>query len=292
MTSAEISSGSAGFARRERRTNPSALLLSLVITAALFGVLLLAPGVQDRVRSVSETLVVMSLVETPSDTAEPPVETPVDEPEVYADSPEEASPASRPRTMAPAPALPTNPPVLVDLAIEHRPEISTTGEGREIVVGGDSNGDLAQGPVGRGGEGGNGKDGDGSGGTVNGNGKGTMLIASWAPGMDFSQNYRFYPRQARLAGIQGVAWLECLVLPRDRVRDCKVVAEKPGGHGFGAAALRTQSGLRVRVHSQSGRRVYNKRVTIESYFVLPPSERGRADAGKASQSGNGAPSPG
>lgn len=272
------SNGSEGFVCRKRTTNPAALLFSLLVTAALIGMMLLVSGVADRVRPVAETLSIFTFTEVSDDNSKLPDAVPVNQPEVFADSPDEAAPSSRPRTRSPAPALPVVPPVAIDLAVEQQPQVPQTGEGLEAIAGANSKGDLAQGPLGRGGAGGDGLGGNGSGGVGSGKGEGSRLIASWAPGMDFSQNYRFYPLEARLAGIEGTAWLNCFVLPRDRVRDCKLVAERPSGHGFGKAALKTEKGLRVRVHTQSGRRIYNKWVIIESFFVLPPSEAGGARA--------------
>lgn len=249
-----------------------------MVTAALIGMLLLVSGVADRVRPVAETLTIVTLAEVSHDARTLPEDVPIDQPEVFADSPDEAAPSSRPRTSAPAPALAVVPPVAIDLAVEQQPQVLQTGDGPEAIAGANSQGDLAQGRLGRGGAGGDGLGGNGSGGVGSGKGEGSRLIASWAPSMDFSQNYRFYPLEARLAGIEGTAWLNCFVLSRDRVRDCKLVAERPSGYGFGEAALKTQKGLRVRVHTQSGRRVYNKWVIIESFFVLPQSQTGEARA--------------
>lgn len=261
----------------------------MLVTAALIGMLLLVSGAPERVRPVAETLTVVTFAELSDNDSKLPDEEPVDQPEVLADSPDEAAPSSRPRTMAPAPALPVVPPVTFELAVKQQPEVLRTGEGREVIAGADSKGDLAQGSLGPGGTGGDGLGGDGSGGAGKGKGEGSRLIASWAPGMDFSQNHRFYPLQARVAGIEGTAWLKCFVLPRDRVRDRTLVAERPAGHGFGEAALKTERGMRVRVHNQSGRRVYNQWVIIESFFVLPKLEKERARAEREDAPANTVP---
>lgn len=269
--------GSSAFARRSRSPNPTALLLSVIITGALIGILLLVSGVTDRVRPVTETLVMVPLAQISADDADLPTEKPVDQPEVFADSADEAAPSSRPRTVTPAPALPVAPPAAINLA-PVVPHVPVSGEGLETLSGATSEGDLAQGPIGRGGNGGDGVAGDGSGGAGSGKGKGSKLIASWAPSMDFSQNHRFYPPEARKAGVEGTVLLDCYVLPRDRVRDCKLVAEKPSGYGFGESALKTERGFRVRIHNQAGRRFYHRRVNVISYFVLPESESRRASA--------------
>ncbi len=275
MTFAVSPERSDAFARRKRGTNPAALLFALLITAALIGMLLLVRGGTLRVQPAAERLVVVALTERDDKPAPVPEEKPVDEPEVFADSTEEPSPSSRSRTARAAPELVVVPLAAIDLAIRELPQVPTTADGLEVVVGAKSKGDLAQGPAGRGGTGGDGAGGTGSGGAGNGKGVGRRLIASWAPDMDFSLNHLFYPSAARRAGVEGLALLDCLVLPRDRVRDCKVVGEKPAGYGFGRAALQTEARLRVRVRDQSGRRQYNKRVVIESFFVSPNAKAGR-----------------
>ncbi len=262
---------SADFLSRKRSPNPSALLLSLIATGAFIGMLFLVSGVANRVRSVEATLTVMPLVQIPAERSDPPKEKPVDQPEILADSAEESSPSSRPRTIAPAPALPVLLPTAIDLA-PVVPQVPVPDVGLKPIGEATSKGDLAQGPVGSGGAGGDGIAGNGSGGAGTGMGKGSKLIASWAPSMDFSQNHRYYPPAARKAGIEGAVLLDCFVLPRDRVRDCKLVEERPAGYGFGKAALRTEPGLRIRVRNQAGRRIYNERVNVISYFVLPKSD--------------------
>lgn len=262
---------SAGFARRKRSPNPTSLLFSVILTGTLMGMMLLVSGVPDRVRPAAEALVVIPFAQISADDSDLPEEKPVEQPEVFADSAEEAAPSSRPRTVTPAPALPVVPPAAINLAPQ-LPQVPVTGEGLKAIGEANSNGDLAQGPTGRGGHGGDGVAGDGSGGAGSGKGAGSKLIASWAPSMDFSQNYRYYPPEARRARIEGAVLLDCFVLARDRVRDCNLVAEKPSGYGFGKAALKSERGLRIRIHNQAGRRIYNQRVNVISYFVLPESE--------------------
>lgn len=273
-----------GFVRRRSRADPAALLFALCGTAGLLGLLLLIPRAAERIVPEAETLVVLSLPEPPDQESPPPQEEPVNQAEVEAMSREEAAPASRPRTAASAPAAPVIPPPSINLAPVELPQVPVTGNAVRGIGQVEGMGDLAQGPTGPGGKGGNGLGGDGSGGASSGRGTGNRLYASWAPDMDFSQNYRFYPREARLAGIEGKAWLRCFVLPGDRVRDCQVVAERPAGHGFGAAAMKTEQGMRVRVRNQAGRRIYNVWVTIDSSFVLPKGKtRATADAGGTSE---------
>lgn len=145
-----ISNSSAGFVRRKRRANPAAMAFSVFVTAALIGMLLLTPGPADRMQPDADTLVVIPLAERPADDSELPDMKPVDQAEVLADSPEEASPSSRPRTVAPAPALAVVPPPMINLAPVQVPEVTITGEGLRAIDGANSKGDLAQGPTGEG----------------------------------------------------------------------------------------------------------------------------------------------
>jgi len=263
---------SAGFVHRKRAADPAALFLSLLVTAALIGLFMLVASIVDRVSPVAERLAMFSVTQISTDDRPPPKEKPVDQPEVFADSPEEASPSSRPLTAAPAPELPAIPEPEHKLAANDVPATPDPGDGQTTVGAADSQGNQAQGPVGTGGQGGNGIAGNGSGGAGNGNGTGSRLIASWAPYMDFSVLDRFYPKQARLAKIEGTVWMRCFVLRLDLVKDCKLIGESPEGQGFGRAAMRAQRDFRVRVHNQSGRRIYNEWVVVRSHFRLSAVE--------------------
>jgi hypothetical protein len=147
-----------------------------------------------------------------------------------------------------------------------------------VQPGADSNGDQAQGALGPGGQGGNGIAGNGSGGAGRGNGTGNRLTASWAPDMDFALLNRYYPKDALDARIEGTAWLSCYVPRFSLVRDCRLLAEIPEGHGFGKAALRSRRSFRIEVRNQAGRRIYNEWVTIRAFFILPEPEASEAEA--------------
>lgn len=270
------------FAERKRRANPAALVLSVSITSALMSLLLFLSGTTDRLPQTAEALALFAVTPDPPAPPPPPEERPVDQPEIMSQSAEDSAPSSRPRTLGPAPALPVIPPVRIDLVPVPVPEVPIADEGLQVMLGGNSKGDLAEGPAGRGGQGGNGIAGDGKGVAGMGKGTGTRLIASWAPGMDLTQTARFYPPAARRARIEGVVLLECFVLSRDRVRHCRVLSEKPAGFGFGEAALRIERGLRVRLHTLAGERVYNRWARIDWYFVLGQNEATEtfADEGK------------
>jgi hypothetical protein len=267
-----------GFVRRQRPASPAALLFSLLVTAALFGLMLLVSGIADPARPVAERLAVFSLAQISTDDRQRRKEKPVDQPERYADSREEASPASRPLAAAPAPALPDIPMPENKLAATEVPATPDPGDGRTLTGEPDSQGDQAQGAVGPRGQGGDGIAGNGRGGAGSGNGTGNRLIASWAPDMDFSVLDRFYPKAARLAKIEGTVWMSCFVLRFDRVSDCKLIGETPEGQGFGRAAMRAHKAFRIRVHNQSGRRIYNEWVTVRSHFMVTDLETEEADA--------------
>lgn len=106
-----------------------------------------------------------------------------------------------------------------------------------------------------------------------GGGVANIYTASWAPDMDFSMDHKHYPRRAAKARVEGVAWLKCRVIRGDRVRDCQLIGESPKGYGFGSAALKTQSGLRIRLHDQTGRRVYDQWTMVTSTFRLSDLEK-------------------
>lgn len=263
---------SQGFAHRKRAADPAAFFLSLLLTAALIGLMLLMSGFADGARPMVERLAVFSLTQISTDDRKRRKEKPVDQPEVFADSPEEASPSSRPLAAAPAPALPDIPVPEHKLAATDVPATPDPGEGKTIAGEADSEGDQSQGPVGPRGQGGTGIAGNGSGGAGNGTGTGSRLIASWAPDMDFSALDRFYPKDARLAKIEGTVLMSCFVLRLDRVKDCKLIGESPEGHGFGRAAMRARSDFRIQVHNQAGRRIYNEWVIVRSHFRLSAVE--------------------
>ncbi|MEE4317953.1 MAG: hypothetical protein V2I74_13320 [Erythrobacter sp.] len=272
------SSGPPGYSPRDSASERSAaLILSLALTAGLLSLMLLISHPRHKPDRLAESLVVLTARQISATAPDPPEEENIDEPEVFAKSPEEAAPQSRPLTIAPPPALPVIPVAPIKLAPVVLPAIPRTGDGPLITPGAESRGDQAHGPAGIAGAGGNGVSGNGSGGAGNGKGRGSQLIASWAPGMDFTKNYRVYPAAAREAKIEGAAYLKCFVLRYDRVRDCSLAAEQPKGHGFGEAALKTERWLRIRVHNQAGRRMYNQWVVVKTYFVLPPDEQGEGE---------------
>lgn len=151
-----------------------------------------------------------------------------------------------------------SPPVLADAGdgFGHAAQSGAAGAGA-----GAGNGASGEG-------GGSGAGSEGGGAGRGGRGVASVYTASWAPSMKFSKDNKHYPRRAAKARVEGVAWLKCRVIRGDRVRDCRLIGESPKGYGFGEAALKTQSGLRIQLHDQTGRRVYDQWTMVTSTFSL------------------------
>lgn len=142
-------------------------------------------------------------------------------------------------------------------------------EGVSVVAGSGGGGGAGAG-AGEGAAVGTGTGGSGSGTSGNGAGRGQrrILTASWAPGMDFSRDHLLYPRAAREKRVEGTAWLYCFVTRGDRVKDCRLIGEEPQGYGFGEAALKGRSGMRIRLHDETGRQVHDEWVVVTKTFNL------------------------
>lgn len=258
-----------------RRRRSTALLLALLFTTALFWLLWFAYARAIEEEDSAQGLTLFAVPLTMGEEVERPEPVKVDQREVLADTEEEAAPETGPLTISPSPDLAPIPEpefVLTPLIL---PEVPKPGDRLATTQGGNSDGKHTFGPEGLNGKGGEGVAGDGTGGAGNGKGRGSQLFASWAPSMNFVKLNYFYPKEARGAGIEGAALLKCMALKKDRVRDCSVVGEAPEGQDFGAAALAAEDILRVRVHNQVGRRVYNEWILIETVFK-PSTKRRNA----------------
>ena len=235
-----------------------AFVFALGVTAALFALLAFISPAEDRLGPPHEALTVFTLSVDAEESVQPDPPK-VDQREILADTLEEAAPEGGQLTVSPAPDLLIVPQAEITLTDWLIPEITLADTALEFTQGAPSDGDQSSGPEGIKGTGGDGVAG-------NGLGRGNQLFASWAPSMNFQKLNTFYPEDARGAGIEGFALLKCMVLKRDRVRDCTLVQDGPVGHDFGQAALDAEDILRVRVRNQVGRRVYNEWVIIETVF--------------------------
>lgn len=77
--------------------------------------------------------------------------------------------------------------------------------------------------------------------------------------------YRYYPRRAREAGIEGAVQLDCRVSTLGML-DCSVISESPPDWGFAAAAIRMARDYRMTPATRDGRPVegrYRMRVPFE-----------------------------
>lgn len=198
-------------------------------------------------------------------------------PDARAPEPQAAmrEPVSRPGESNPAPIELPNFAQTLNGAAEglvsvSPPVLADAGDGFAIAgQGGAPGAGAGASAAGGTGNGSGGASGDGGGGAgQGGRGVASVYTASWAPSMNFSKDNKRYPRRAAKARVEGVAWLKCRVIRGDRVRDCRVIDESPRGYGFGEAALKTQSGLRIQLHDQTGRRVYDQWTMVTSTFTL------------------------
>lgn len=60
-----------------------------------------------------------------------------------------------------------------------------------------------------------------------------------------NQMMRAYPSRAARDGVEGSATLRCAVTARGGLTDCAVLAESPGGYGFGRAAMQLSRHFRL-----------------------------------------------
>lgn len=276
---------SQGYSGRSR--DPKGLALALVVTAAMFGFVLMLASGPTGMREASPSLMLFEVIPDDPREAEQPKPEPVNQREILADTKDESSPAAGPRTIVAAPDLPTIPIAAIDLSPIDMPDVAETSIALVDTDGALSEGDQITGPEGLAGTGGDGIAGDGLGGAGSGKGGGNKLKATWAPSMNFARLDSYFPQQARGTGITGHALLKCMALRRDRVRDCSLLGEKPKGYGFGKAALRSEHILRLQVHNQVGRRVYNEWVIFEAVFRPSDHFKRKPSAQVAQQNSEG-----
>lgn len=176
-------------------------------------------------------------------------------------------------TPAPSPAA-VPPPPPVPATAPTGPPADGAGDGRTVAAG--------PGP----GEGGGAGRGSG-GGVGEGEGLPEVLVAPrWVRKPTDYDLAPFFPRAARTTSTSGVAALACRVRRSTEVERCRVLAERPAGFGFGAAAVKASRIFRVHPTRRNGRIAPETwvAVTIEWVFKRPPPppaappRQGRPDA--------------
>lgn len=243
-------------AARPQRLDWRSASMAGAFTVAQFALLLLALQLRAVEPAPIEPLPVVLLPEPlPSPPPEKP-EPPVVEPGVAGGSP--APEVARTLPLAPIVLTEPEPVTVAPVAIDLAPL------GPALVTG---EGGTGQGGTGEGT--GNGS-GEGSGGGSPAARPGRLVHLNWAPSMRFSRLQRYYPKPALGARLPGVARLDCEIIRGDRVRDCRLLAEAPAGHGFGAAALEAEEVYRLQLREKGGKRIYGERITLNAHFRPPP----------------------
>lgn len=187
---------------------------------------------------------------------------------------------SSPPAPAPAPApqagaldLAVVPVPAIELSRVNVPEVDVSGTASVPAEGAGSqnsgNGSATGTGTGGDGTGGTGAGGNGSGGI----GTGGKLFARWAPEMQLSKLDAFFPDAALETGQGGYALVKCFVLKDHSVRDCSLVHEYPAGLGFGAAAVASQTVMRVQVRDRRGKPVFDTWVLYHAEFRHPVTRR-------------------
>lgn len=264
LSRAELSTLPNRYAARQHEADAGALALSVAASLVLLGLVLLAsPAARE---AAPEALAVFSFA--PGAASASKDELPIEE---DLSAPQKAAPRQ-----AAAPSQPDSAPAPVTSAAAPVPSTQPGPEAGGVVAVAQSLAAASPAPVsviaGDGGGGGAGAgavdDAGGRAGSAGNRGQRRILTASWAPDMDFSRDHLLYPRAAREQRVEGTAWLYCFVTRRDRVKDCRLIGEEPAGYGFGKAALKGRSGMRIRLHDEKGRQVHDEWVVVTKTFNL------------------------
>jgi protein TonB len=93
----------------------------------------------------------------------------------------------------------------------------------------------------------------------------------WVRQPSGEQLMRAYPDRALRAEVGGLVTLNCLVQPNNRVADCNVIGETPGGYGFGRAAEGLTRYFQIAPRTVNGA-AEGSRVNIAIRFNPPPAD--------------------
>lgn len=100
-------------------------------------------------------------------------------------------------------------------------------------------------------------------------GQSIVQPARWAIGPKDEDIDAAWPAEARSKGIPGEASIECVISEKAQIHDCKAIAEKPAGGGFGEAAL----GLMPRFKAVPARLADRPVESITRFVVRFPADQ-------------------
>ena len=96
----------------------------------------------------------------------------------------------------------------------------------------------------------------------------TITQADWIRRPTAEDVSRFYPNRAMLRDVEGTTRISCRVSVTGQLVGCEVQFESPQGYGFGAAAIRLSSTLRMRPMMRNGEPVDGDTITIPIRWQL------------------------
>ncbi|RNJ62550.1 MAG: hypothetical protein EDM03_14075 [Porphyrobacter sp. IPPAS B-1204] len=254
-----------------------AMVLSICITAALFGLILFISSARSIERGADAFAAIVTIAVgggSPGDQAQDskaqdpgarvasPARTATDSPAPARVPPVEPAPVPVPN-LVPLSDTAASPPLSQASPEVSAPPAQVTGAGA-----GAQPGPTSDTPGKAGGQG----DGMAAGrfGNAFGDGDG-YTVSTWYRRGYFNDPPpgRVHPQAALDANIEGVVLMRCKMLPRDRVSDCTMVLESPKGWGFGkAVAFEFEKHTRARLISPSGRRVHDEWAIIGECHLI------------------------
>lgn len=96
-----------------------------------------------------------------------------------------------------------------------------------------------------------------------------LAAPNWLEKPKSADLVQFYPQEALHQGLPGQATLSCGVAESGVLTACKVVRERPGGAGFGAASLQLVQRFRMTPYDKTGRATADAVVRIPIRFIPP-----------------------